>query len=328
MTQVVYEEASERLPKVATRWNLYGSEVLADIELRELPPGTGAAPAVRVTATTMPPPLRRTLVRQTGGQRGTPVIQLFQTPSGYFYDVEGIACFWIDSAGEKVEYHLSPGASLADFEHFLAGPVLGIAYQLRGGIALHAGAVVVGGKAIGFAAPHGFGKSTLAATLSTLGLPLLTDDVLPLRKSDAGWFAVHSLPRVKLWEDSLAALGHQPENFEHVTSWVPKRRVPIGSAFGTIAPDTAQLGTIYILDPRIDDIEFSVATLNASDAVFALMANLYMPEALTTNRAARTFSDLCSVVETVPVRRISYQRTFETIATIRDCFLADADRTS
>lgn len=185
-----------------------------------------------------------------------------------------MACFWVNSTGSEVRYRLWPGADLVDVDHFLAGPVLGLAFQLRGEVGIHAGAVSVGGRAIGFAGPHGAGKSTLAVGLSLLGYPLLTDDVLPLRYLNGSWHALHSLPRAKLWEDSLAALGQPLHGLKQVTSWVSKRRIPIGHAFGTVAAEQVPLGAFYLLDPRFDDTEIGVTELTGSDAVFELLANL------------------------------------------------------
>src|SRR5690606_13218548 len=106
-----------------------------------------------------------------------------------------------------------------------------------GGVTLHASSVMMESKAIAFSAPHGFGKSTLASALTRMGFPLITDDVPPLREEAAGWTALHSLPRAKLWPDSLKALGEEEDGYGEVVSWLPKKRLTIGRDFGSLAPD-------------------------------------------------------------------------------------------
>lgn len=325
MSLVTTQEHAAGWPTARTQWRVYGDDVSSDIVVSGLPPGTGSTPAIQVLAATAPMPSPDELLREVGGSHGSPLIRLFRTSDGILYDVERVARFWLDNTGTEVRYQLRPGASLSDFDHFLAGPMLGLAFQLRGGIGLHAGAIVLDRKAVGFAAPHGSGKSTLAAALSILGYPLLTDDVLPLTQFDADWYAIQSIPRVKLWDDSLAALGREPGGFMQVTSWVSKKRVTIGEGLGTIAPERVPLGALYVLDPRFEDTDFVVSELSASDAVFELMANLYIPEALTKERSERVIRKLCDLVECVPVRRITYKRTFDAIREVRDQFVADGD---
>lgn len=50
-----------------------------------------------------------------------------------------------------------------------------------------------------------------------------------------------------------------------------------------------------------------------------------MREALTLERFASLISELCDIVDNVPVRRLTYKRTFDSIQKVRDQFIADAN---
>jgi hypothetical protein len=297
--------------------------VLADIAGCDLPAGGDSVVRVQVEAADVANPAEASMVRTSPGSDGTPAIQLMATADGFIYDVEGVARFFIASSGDYVGHSIVPGAAIHDIDHFLAGPVLGLAFQLRGGIALHASAVMIDGQAVAFSAGHGAGKSTLATNLGVLGLPVVTDDVLALRAEGDGWTAIRSLPRAKLWGDSLEALGRSVEQFGTVVSWLGKRRITIGRDFGSLAPEELPLGAIYLLDPRSSERELEIAPIEGSQAALMLLGNMYMPEAIRGPRTASTLDAAIAMTSRVPVRRITYYRSYEAFTSIRDAVLAD-----
>ena len=58
-------------------------------------------------------------------------------------DVAGVGRFWIARTGMEVRYAPEAGAPVADVEHVLAGPVLGLSLQAMGLPILHASCAVV-----------------------------------------------------------------------------------------------------------------------------------------------------------------------------------------
>jgi hypothetical protein len=91
---------------------------------------------------------------------------------------------------------------------FLLGSAWGALLYQRGALLLHASAVRIRGGAVAFCARRGLGKSTLAASFSTLGYPLLSDDLCCVRLSPnepARLFP--SVPRFRLCGDAVAKLG-------------------------------------------------------------------------------------------------------------------------
>ncbi|HZU75645.1 MAG TPA: hypothetical protein VFA70_02705, partial [Dehalococcoidia bacterium] len=261
-------------------------------------------------------------VEDTGST--TPVIQVFEGAAGLQYWARDIAQFWIEPSGAAVWYRVAPGAAAADVEHMLAGPVLGLALQVQGQVQMHAGAVVVDGAAVAFAAPHGFGKSTLAAAFVRAGYPLLSDDVLPLDLRDGACRALHSLPRIKLWGDSLTALGEDEQRYETVLSGYPKRRVTVGRHWGEAAPEGAPLAAVYLLAPHPNPAAtIVISDVEPAPAVLQLVGNMYLAETLCGRRAVQALDAAVQLAATTRVRALSYYRGYAELPALMDAIVAD-----
>ena len=69
---------------------------------------------------------------------------------------------------------------------------------------LHANAMVVEGRAIGFMGHPGAGKSTLAAWFHDRGFDVLADDVCVVTPGPDGRPLAHpGIPRLRLWREAL-----------------------------------------------------------------------------------------------------------------------------
>jgi hypothetical protein len=71
----------------------------------------------------------------------------------------------------------------SDWQRFLIAQVLPFAAAVRGLEVLHAGAVVIGGRALLLLGASGAGKTTLALALTRLGAGFLADDAVALERS-------------------------------------------------------------------------------------------------------------------------------------------------
>ena len=316
-------------PPVTTRsghrgYRALGMEIASDFCFSSLPQLDCDQPAMTILARcgAFPAPGRRLRHVPADGPNDID-IQVFENADGVQYWVDRVGKFWIEARGTRVWYSLRADADHGDVEHFLVGPILGLAAQLQGRVLLHAGAVQIGGVAVAFSAPHGYGKSTLVASLARSGMPFLTDDVLPLQTTGSGIRACLSLPRIKLWEDSVAALGETRVAYRRVVSWLDKRRVTIGENWGTVARSDLPLAAIYLLAPHLDPgrgVEF--AELTPSAATLALMANMYMAEMLEGERARHALR-AAAATASVRLRRVSYHRAYETLPALKAAIIAD-----
>ncbi len=102
-------------------------------------------------------------------------------------------------------YRLAPSAGRLDcappagvpawrWQRVLVGNVLPLAAVLAGHEALHASAVDIGGRAVGFVARSGAGKTSLAMSLVRRGAGFVCDDVLALDSAPGGEVQAHPGP--------------------------------------------------------------------------------------------------------------------------------------
>lgn len=317
-----YPNATRRSPLHAYR--IMGNDVVSDLLLRDLPASVGARATTTVLATarTFPPP--GNLVREIRDAEGGSVFQLTESDAGLQYRARGVGTFWIEPGGTRIWYCVEPGARAADIEHVLSGPVLGLGFQAQGQSLLHAGAVSVDRFALGFMAPHGYGKSTLTASFVQAGHAMLTDDALSLGDRDGSVTARQSVSRMKLWGDSLAALGDDEANHDVVLSGSRKRRVPVGDLWGGATARELPLAALYLLEPHNDPARpIAISDLGATQSVLSVLGNTYMADALRGERALRALAAAARIASAVAVRGVSYYRAFETLPALRAALCAD-----
>lgn len=146
--------------------------------------------------------------------------------------------------GEGVTVARGEGWSPQLEELFLHGSVCAAVASLNGLLPLHASAVVVGDRVVAFTAPAGGGKSTLAAGLARLGLPLFCDDTLVVRlEADGSLLGLPGHKRMKLWPDAVALTGSTP--LEQVSDDYAKFYV---TTAGTEADRPLPLGLLVFLE--------------------------------------------------------------------------------
>lgn len=115
--------------------------------------------------------------------------------------------FQVRPRERSITWFPGPSATGVAVRADLLGRVLALAAHADGHLALHASAVSIGDKAIGFLGPKHAGKSTLAMALVRAGARLITDDTLVVRLAKAAAIAVPGVQHVRLWDDAVRALG-------------------------------------------------------------------------------------------------------------------------
>jgi hypothetical protein len=200
-------------------YRLCSWKVRSELPLPELLPWTGdaARPAdIDIVVGEVPPP---------------PPAPVFSSPFTQIdaegrarLDVAGVAAFLV-TGGNRIVVAPRIAGDSPDIGLFLLGSAFGFLCHQRELVPLHAACLEIDGRAIAFAGPSGAGKSTLAASLIARGHRLLADDVTVIDPAGGGATVLPSFPRMKLWRDSLDALGLEPgrrlrskeelEKFEH-----------------------------------------------------------------------------------------------------------------
>lgn len=295
-------------------------------------PVTPAATRLEVKATDelVPPPGLEIIHPHpmAGGHSASPVTVGRDPKTGSHWFLYADGCrFEIAPSGEHVAASHPPELSREDLQVYLTGPILGFVLRLRGVVSLHASAVLLDGKAVAFVGAGGAGKSTLAARFALAGVPVVTDDILPLEDSDDGFLVRSSVPHLKLWPDSVTQLYGRPDALPKLVpssvDW-DKRCLDLTQPELRWAEGAHPLGAIYLLERRHAEAAAPELTHpTPAEALVALTANAYVNYALTKAMRAQEFAVLSRLVRQVPVRRLTLPATAPNLTTLRETLERD-----
>jgi hypothetical protein len=250
---------------------------------------------------------------------------------GYLLRFPDLADFSVDADGREIlclpEREIPPHT----MRHLLLDQVLPLVLTIRGQKALHATAVLTPAGVCAFTAPTGTGKSTLAASLLLAGNPVLSDDCLVLEEQDGQVLATPAYPGLRLWEDTLKALGNDPSHLLSVAHYTSKRRlVPQGDRSYFLTP-TFPVARIYSL-VRPAEMEGEdglvaprIQRLSPRDSLVELFPFLFHLDVTDRTMLARHFAFLEQVVSHVPVRRLWVPNSFTALPAVHEAVLLDLE---
>lgn len=240
---------------------------------------------------------------------------------GVRYTAHGVGEFLVQDGGKRITYSLAAGVAPGDVQHILTGPALIMALQLQGEFFLHCGAIERDGGVFAVSAPHGFGKSTLTAAFFRSGYAVRSDDVIPVKEHDGTFLGGQGQPWIKLWDNALEKFGDDADRYDKVLTGFDKRIIP-----GVTTEGELPLRTVYLLAPHLtEDKPIEFRQMKGVEAALALMANVYSPEIMIGELAARNLDFATRIAAKVPVRVVSYYRSFDNLPNIRDAIIRDFD---
>ncbi len=281
----------------------------------------GSAPPSGAAATTeLGPPVYASPERTSEGES---LAYLFRGGEGDLLRFTGVGDFHLSN--RRIDCHLRDPRHAFVVELRLLGPVLAYWLERAGLPALHASAVVVGGRAAAFLAGREAGKSVLAASFVAAGDPLLTDDVVAVEESEDGSFRARpGYPQMRLWPaeaEHFAGRGDLPR----VHPRYAKRRVPVGpDGFGAFADFTRPLGVLYLPERHDGPGGVQIVAVPPREAVIELTRRSFIPRlAAAAGWQARRLATLARLAERVPMRHLLYPAGFERLAEVRAAVLAD-----
>lgn len=218
--------------------------------------------------------------------------------------------------GSEVIVELEAETEEADLQPFLTGPVLSVLLHQRGQLVLHASSVNVGGSAIAFLGSKGFGKSTLAASMQVRGHQLITDDILPVSFERNVATTFPGYPKIKLFPDSVEAVGEVPAHLPLIHRWVDKHSFQCAENFRL---EPVPLKGIYILS---QGDETFIKPLDFQMAFIEITRNSHLRSFLDALGCRRQHFEQCQkLVQTVPIFQL--QRSFDLDSLPQVCTLLE-----
>lgn len=238
-----------------------------------------------------------------------PVVAKFGIPAQTFYTVyatdEGYLVrfhreceFFVNANGRQVVCEPAPECDRGIIGVLMAGTITAFLLSLRGYAVLHGSAVSWAGKTVLFAGYSGMGKTTLAALCCAAGARLVTDDVVPLTRTDAGFMCVGLSRELRLRDAAreIADLFPLPG---------PPRRVTADGRLA-IRPQAAEsesnlVSGVVVPRPSREAQDVSVDAVAPPMAVLHLLANSRIPGMVPLDLQKPYFEVVTELVGRVPV---------------------------
>ncbi len=274
----------------------YGLEIRSVLPLPEL--GPGVAPhdvTVSLVSTS-----------QTGSIRSYSAASLSPIHDAALH-WEGVGRFFVRD-GKEIVIQPAPETQPTVLRTFLLGPVLAILLRQRGLLVLHASAVAVNGQAFLFMGGSGWGKSTLAAALYRQGGRLLSDDVTAIDLTGTEPTVIPGYPQLKLWPDSVAVLGLDPEGLPRLHALSDKRvyRDP-----SRLCDRPVPLGGVCVLAQGADS---QIDPLDPQSAIVELIRHSSRVRELHPSTAPTHLAQCAKLASIAPISRLTLPRSFEALS--------------
>ncbi|MCL6481110.1 MAG: hypothetical protein K6U02_05225 [Firmicutes bacterium] len=239
----------------------------------------------------------------------------------------GLFEFVVSSDGRSIRGQPLAEATLESFHTYLFGQALSFALLRQGVEPLHATVVVVRGEAVAFMADPGCGKSTLAAAFLQAGFPLLTDDLLVVRREGEGWVVYPGPARLKLFPEMARALLGLETGGTPLNSGTPKLILPLGEGQWHRCP--APLRAIYVLDAvrnakRARRIR--IQKLAPSRGLVELLRGTFNAVITDPERLRQQFQQTTEIARVVAIKRLCYPLGLQHLPAVREAVLADLAR--
>lgn len=234
-----------------------------------------------------------------------------RTTRGYEIDGQDVARIHVplDDAGEIIVRTFAPELSDAAAD-LLTHYILPHLRQLRGMPAIHASAVAIDGRVVGFMGRSGMGKSTLATSFRGRGA-FVTDDALLLDPQEDRVIATPLRPSVRLRDDSIASIAPDAGARE----LGGKREVELEGPGGPLP-----LARLYALD-LADQVE--ITPITQRDALLTLATHLHRIDPTDQTLLAREVDFLEAIARRVRVARLAFPRRYEILPDVRRAILDD-----
>jgi len=238
----------------------------------------------------------------------------------------GLFEFLIAADGRRIACRSLDGATRETFQTYLLSQVLSFALLKRGVESLHSTAVVIDGEAVGFVGDCGYGKSSLGAAFLQAGHPLLTDDLLVVKETRAGFVAYPGPPRIKLFPEIAKTLLGERGTGTPMNSLTPKLVIPLGEEKIRVWQGVSILKAIYVLKPPTDGARGSRVTirrLSPRQAFIELLKNTFNAMVVEPARLGRQFELTARLAGKISVKSLSFPRTLGDLPAVREAVRSD-----
>jgi hypothetical protein len=294
-----------------THYRVCGLVVDSELPLPELPKVDGVASQCRVRAVTAPPAAPPSWLHQWHLPSGEVWLSIGRLNSDYLLRFPSLADFLLSPDGERVGCASAPEVPYDTVRHLLLDQVLPLVVGLRGGLALHASAVVDGAGAIAFMGSTGQGKSTLAASFAGKGFRVLTDDCLVVEATAGGLVGLPAYPGLRLWPHVISELFGEVPELSDVAHYSDKKRLDATLGGLGFCREPVPMRRVFVLAPdetRSGGAPIRVVRLSPREAFMALLTHAYRLDVTDRKRLRGEFDRLGRMTDAPVFHRLEFSR--------------------
>lgn len=228
----------------------------------------------------------------------------------------GRVCSMVNAQSNNVWLQFEEGTSQQEKSSFFLGTVLGSVLRRRGRLCLHAGSVVIDGKAVLIIGQRGAGKSTtIAAFLRYRDARLIADDVAVIDYNNDVPHVLPGYAGMRLNPDVIApVLNQRSSSLPQVFSAKDKRMVSLSelSEFSTEITDApVPIAGIFVL-VQSEGEGFFADDIPRMSMLLTLIENTYCSYAVIDKwQIEQEFQEIARIVDTISVRRIRRHLGFD-----------------
>lgn len=289
------------------KYNLFDLNVKSDIKAPEIPEYDFEEPDVEIVHSEFSPPegeLKKygnTIYDKKGG-----VIFSFLKNFGGFI-VEG---------GNKIYINQMVEPGTAGFRFFIFGTAMALLLHQRGIITLHAGAVSIDDRVIGFVGNSGAGKSTTVASLCSKGYPFVSDDILALDIIKDRVISYPSNPYIKLDQKSVKMATE--EDYNSLKKTHPSSRKKVMEVKSIQEKRNLPLEEIYVLEKDKHESENTkVSKIEGRASFMEMIKNSYslriLGRSAISSQHFEKLSQVSKIVKTKSIKKYGPMRTAKNI---------------
>lgn len=254
------------------------------------------------------------------------IAHAFLDDGRFYLHAPGVFEAVVSADGRQATCSIAPSVDRRTLEANLLNIVLGTALTLQGEEPLHATAVALDGRAVGFLGPSGAGKSSLAAFLVSRGAGLVTDDVLRLCLTPQAALAQPGPYRLKLLDAPARRFMADAYADGYFNSLSGKRMIrPAGTT--AAVRDAVPLAALYFLGDLPDrgpTHAVAAERLAGFDVIRVLLSSAMDDRNTAAPRLARQLRFAAELSRRVPVFALRYPRRFELMEEVADAIRASA----
>lgn len=310
-------------------YQLWSRHLVSDFDLGELEPAAdhrrGDIQIRRFAETEWPTPPSQPLLEDTL-ENGEVWFASWKCADGYLVRFPGLCDFRILPTEMRIDCAPEAGVSESTIAHLILDHATPRLLSLTPGyVVFHASAVQIGDHVVAVLGQSGQGKSTLAAWFAAQGFPLLTDDCLVVRWDDATrrWLAQPSYRSVRLWPDSVEALGIEESKLREFAGYSSKRRTGREVDF-RFASSGAPLAACFVL-PKPGTPAHSGApelrALSVNEAFPAIAGAVFRTDPVDPQINRREFEVLTHLTGSVRFWSLHYEREYRWLPMVQEAMM-------